>query len=289
MILQKEHSFFFNHVSLAPNEQIGLHQQAMWELSYMCVGSGMRLVGDMTEPFKNGEVVMIPPEIPHCCFFNHEDVDINGQISNISITFTDEFLNTCSAAFPELREYVSRLKEIHVAVKFDKHEAVSIASVMQSMCNQNDVERLVSMIRLLVLTSSADRARVVGTYTKADRDQERLNMIHTYVICNAARNISLDDVVRYVGMNRSAFCTFFKRVTGKTFVTYLNEYRVELACRLLEQKNIPVSEICYQVGFADIPYFNRTFKKIKGCSPSKYGSAIHFSDITNKTTNGRKF
>lgn len=268
-MLQKEHSFFFNYVSLAPNEQIGLHQQALWELSYVCTGSGMRLVGDTTEPFKSDEVVMIPPEIPHCWFFNHEDVDANGHISNISITFADEFLTNCSSSFPELREYVDRLKEVSAAVKFDKRDAVAIASIMKSMCAQNDVERFASMIRLLGMISSTDQARIVGSYIKADKEQERLNMIHTYVVCNAARSISLDDVVQYVGMNRSAFCTFFKRITGKTFVTYLNEYRVEQACRLLKLKNIPVSEICYQVGFTDIPYFNRTFKKIKGCSPTE--------------------
>lgn len=44
-------SFTFENVHLAPDEQIGLHQQSTWELSYVIVGSGMRLIGDMTEPF----------------------------------------------------------------------------------------------------------------------------------------------------------------------------------------------------------------------------------------------
>ena len=95
-------------------------------------------------------------------------------------------------------------------------------------------------------------------------------MIRIFVTCNAYRNISLDDVVRHVGMNKSAFCTFFKQSIGKTFITYLNEYRIELACQLLKQENISISEICYHVGFTDIPYFNRVFKKHKGCSPSQY-------------------
>ena len=51
-------SFTFENVHLAPDEQIGLHQQSTWELSYVIVGSGMRLIGDMTEPFLGGEVVM---------------------------------------------------------------------------------------------------------------------------------------------------------------------------------------------------------------------------------------
>ena len=52
-------SFTFENVHLAPDEQIGLHQQSTWELSYVIVGSGMRLIGDMTEPFLGGEVVTL--------------------------------------------------------------------------------------------------------------------------------------------------------------------------------------------------------------------------------------
>ena len=54
-------SFTFDDVCLAPGEQIGLHEQATWELSYIIVGSGMRLIGDRTEPFGSGEVVAICP------------------------------------------------------------------------------------------------------------------------------------------------------------------------------------------------------------------------------------
>ena len=94
-----------------------------------------------------------------------------------------------------------------------------------------------------------------------------MNQIQTYVICNAKRDITLDDVARYVGMNRASFCIFFKKATGKTFVTYLNEYRIGLACQLLRQKRMTVSEICYNVGFNNVPYFNRTFKRHKASPP----------------------
>lgn len=269
MLLEKQ-SFLYDYVRLSPKEQIGLHRQSSWELTLIVIGSGIKLIGDTTEPFQSGEVVMIPPEIPHCWYFNGNNTDTDGKIVNITLSFTNEFLNHCSLNFPELYRYIEDLKNIQEALKYNDPQSITIASILKSMYKQNEVERLSSMIRLLAILPLADKTRIVGKYKKKDRRQERLDMIRIFVICNVYRNISLDDVVRHVGMNKSAFCTFFKQTIGKTFITYLNEYRIELACQLLKQDNISISEICYHVGFTDIPYFNRVFKKYKGCSPSQY-------------------
>ena len=269
MLLEKQ-SFLYDYVRLSPKEQIGLHRQSSWELTLVVIGSGIKLIGDTIEPFQSGEVVIIPPEIPHCWYFNGNNTDTEGKIVNITLSFTNEFLDHCSKAFPELRRYIEDLKKNQEALKYNDSQSIAIASILKSINEQNEVERLSSLIKLLAILSLVDKAHTVGKYKEKDRKQERLDMIRIFVTCNAYRNISLDDVVRHVGMNKSAFCTFFKQSIGKTFITYLNEYRIELACQLLKQENISISEICYHVGFTDIPYFNRVFKKHKGCSPSQY-------------------
>ncbi len=266
----EKHSFSYDHVRLYPEEQIGLHRQPSWELSLVVIGSGMRLIGDTTEPFRSGEVVIIPPDIPHCWYFDGGDTAPDGRIENITLLFTEDFLDNCSQNFSELRRCVENLRKNREALRYDGSQSRTIAAILKSMNGQSDVERLSSIIRLLAILPSADKAHTVGRYREMDKRQERLDMIRIFVTCNVQRNISLDDVVRHVGMSKSAFCTFFRQSTGKTFITYLNEYRIELACRLLRQEDMPVSEVCYHAGFTDIPYFNRTFRKHKGCSPSQY-------------------
>ena len=139
-------SFTFENVHLAPDEQIGLHQQSTWELSYVIVGSGMRLIGDMTEPFLGGEVVMIPPEIPHCWYFEGDDTDAQGRIANITVTFDNDFLDRCSGTFPELCGHIDKLKKKYDAVKFDKGKSEAIIVLLEEMCNQSEAERVASMI-----------------------------------------------------------------------------------------------------------------------------------------------
>ena len=80
----ENHSYTFDCVHLAPDEQIGSHQHSTWELSYVITGAGMRTIGDMTEPFSSGEVVLVPPGISHCWYFDNKVTDTEGKIENIT-------------------------------------------------------------------------------------------------------------------------------------------------------------------------------------------------------------
>lgn len=80
--------------------------------------------------------------------------------------------------------------------------------------------------------------------------------------------ITLDEIAKEVGMNRSAFCSYFKRCKGMTFSQFVTEYRLNTACELLKHSSKGVSEICYLVGFNDLPHFIRVFTKTIGISPS---------------------
>ena len=71
-------------------------------------------------------------------------------------------------------------------------------------------------------------------------------------------------------MNRSAFCSYFKKCKGITFSQFVTQYRLNTACELLKHSQKQISEICFIVGFNDVPHFNRVFKKQKGISPKEY-------------------
>ena len=97
-----------------------------------------------------------------------------------------------------------------------------------------------------------------------------MDRIRTYVICNHGRHVVVDDVARFVGMNKSAFCVFFRKMAGKTFVQYLNEYRIQMACRMLEKGEKSVSEVCYAVGFSSPSYFAKCYKEYYGENPTDF-------------------
>ncbi len=91
-----------------------------------------------------------------------------------------------------------------------------------------------------------------------------------YITENYDKDISLDDVSRYLNLSPYYFSKLFKSETGTTFVEYLTNLRMERAQELLKDETLSIKEICASVGYADPNYFSRTFKKNVGVTPTVY-------------------
>lgn len=84
------------------------------------------------------------------------------------------------------------------------------------------------------------------------------------------KDISLDDVSREVDISPYYFSKIFKEETGKNFVEYVTEIRMNRAKELLVGTDMSMKEICSEIGYADPNYFSRTFKKNTGLTPTEY-------------------
>lgn len=82
--------------------------------------------------------------------------------------------------------------------------------------------------------------------------------------------LSLDYVCSALNVSNSYFSSIFKKEVGKSFVTYLTDYRMEKAIHLIVETNEKSYEIAEHVGYLDANYFSYVFKKSVGMSPSKY-------------------
>ncbi|MBR2472304.1 MAG: helix-turn-helix transcriptional regulator, partial [Clostridia bacterium] len=98
----------------------------------------------------------------------------------------------------------------------------------------------------------------------------KLKNVLTYMRENYDKQLSLEDMAKSAGMSPKYFCLFFRNMTGKTPLEYLNGYRVEKASKELIKTYKTVTEIAYACGFNDLSYFIKTFKKHKGVTPAKF-------------------
>ena len=66
----------------------------------------------------------------------------------------------------------------------------------------------------------------------------------------------------------------FKKVTGKTFTHFVNEYRLVHASKLLADTSLSITDVCFESGFNNFSHFNKQFKEFTGKSPSDYRKEI---------------
>ena len=91
---------------------------------------------------------------------------------------------------------------------------------------------------------------------------------------NAADDITLDDLVNYIGYSRTWFFSFFKNQTGVTPGAYLRNCRLERAKSLLSRSSRTIAEVAASCGLGDPAHFCRLFRKMTGLTPNAYRAMV---------------
>ncbi|MCX6895460.1 MAG: AraC family transcriptional regulator, partial [Verrucomicrobia bacterium] len=155
-----------------------------------------------------------------------------------------------------------------------------MAALLQEIELQKGVPRTISLLKLFNRGANALRhSRLLcseGYVFRPDMYAERrINAICRYVFENSNRRITLTEAARRAAMNPSAFCRYFSKVTGKRFMTFVNEIRIGHVCRALIETDRDVAEIAFSCGFESLSNFSRWFGELHKISPSRFRSAHH--------------
>ncbi len=116
-----------------------------------------------------------------------------------------------------------------------------------------------------------ERAWTVLNQRQRSHSHAKAEAAEEYIRANAHRpDLSLSAVCGALSVSKSYFSPLFKEHTGKTFVEYLTDLRVERAKELLLRDPLKSYEVAERVGFRDAHYFSLTFKKTTGVSPTEF-------------------
>lgn len=246
------------------------------EIIYIEKGTGTRFVGDHSESFKEGDIGLIGPNLPHV--WRSDSIyreNIQGLTTHVLVVhFHDTIFRGPLAILPEMQSINQLLYESQYGIKFTGSATEQVEKQMKEIINTTGVEKLVRLIKMLDFMAKTDDKHLLAStgYSKIRKstDFDRFDKAHRFMIENFQKSISLEAVSAIIGMTPTSFCRYFKKHTSKSFHTVLNEIRIGHACKLLIENKMNISGICHESGFSNISNFNEQFKKIKGISPSQY-------------------
>ena len=255
-----------------------LHQHPEIQLTVIKQSHGTLIAGDYVGPFTAGDVFVIGPNQPHV--FRNDEYFFKKKSKAIAVSiFFDE--TTIAASFwqlPELKSLQSFLRNSVSGFRITGHKRKLAAEKLEQLVKTDGIDKLILFLELLKILSTKKEMiplakqtiqRNIKTY-----DGKRLNKVLEFTFSEYHRPIKLEEVAAIANLSVEAFCKYFKTRTRKTYISFLNEIRINNACKLLSGEDKSIADVCYETGFSNLSNFNRIFKKIKNTSPRDYRNQL---------------
>lgn len=250
------------------------HYHPEIELVFVNGGSGKRQIGSHISYYSDGDLVLIGSNLPHCGFTNEQ----TGNKNETVIQMRPDFLGNDFLKIPELKNIQYLLNKAKGGIAFGPETKKAIARTIEAMGNQSPLDRLLSMISILNTLETNNEYTILNadgfSLELQVQDNDRINIVFNYVKDHFQEPIQLDVVSSLVNMTTPSFCRYFKKITNKTFTTFVNEYRLVHASKLLAENTMSITEICFESGFNNFSHFNKSFKGFTGKSASHYRSEL---------------
>ena len=256
-----------------------LHRHDEWQITWVEQGEGTLIAGNNMLSFRPGDVFLIGGNLPHLFKSNPEYFvgDESKSIKACSLYFNPAGILEALFHLPEMKVLGSFLKNNKHGFKIANQHTQDIYPKILEIHKASGTEVLLSLIRLLNSIQSMGEdleALCSEVYSSNISENEgiRLSNIINFIMRNYSTPIALEDISNAAYMTPQAFCRYFKKHTGHTFVSFLNGVRINDACNsLISGKEADcISRVAYKAGFNSITNFNRVFKSVTGQSPSAY-------------------
>lgn len=258
------------------------HFHEEYELVMIEKSRGQKFIGDKVRNFKEGDLMLIGPKIPHFFRNNTAYYKKNGKLeaSSIFIHFTNDFLGKNFFDLPEMNQVQKLLESAHYALEIHGSVKPKIIKTLCSMCEQSAPQRLVSLLDILVTLSESNETSPVlsSVFNEAkymnniygNNGESRIHTVFQYIMNNFHREIYVNEIAAILHMSSAAFSRYFKHHTRKTFSDYVTELRISHACKLLMMDDQSISQISTNSGFENLSNFYKHFRRITGVIPKEY-------------------
>lgn len=250
------------------------HYHPEYELTLILKGKGKRYVGNSLAPYKEGDLVLLGSNLPHC--WKSENAK-RGKINASSVVtqFTGDFLGPEFMSKTEMTGIKQLLERSKYGVHFINSSAASIQEDILAMEKETmPFRKMIMFLEILQKLASSKEYTLLDkqhhSFVHSLSEQKKINEVIAYIVDNFREKIILERAAQKTGMTPTSFCKYFKRQTRKTFIETVMEYRINYAAQQLVDTDKAVSDIGFESGFGDVSHFYKTFRGKKKLSPLQY-------------------
>ncbi len=254
-----------------------LHRHAEVQLTWIIEGEGTLVAGNSMHNFQKNEIFWIGAKQPHVfksdpSYFENKS---KKRTHSLDIFFNIDAQLSSFFSIPEIRNLKTFIEQQNNGFSVPSNKVNKISGKMLLVSSTNGAEQFIHFINLLKELSALPHLNPLSSESTAanvkDTEGIRIAKIYNYVMNNYTEQISLEEIAKIAYMTPQAFCRYFKKHTHNTLVAFINQVRVNEACKkLVENQNDTIACIAYNSGFNSITNFNRVFKSVVKKSPKQY-------------------
>ena len=272
--LALECSFSIRH-DRAPHFYNRWHYHPEIELVHIQQGSGTQFVGDNIQRFEPGDVLLLGPDLPHYwrCDADYFKAESGLVAEATVIHFRADFWGTSFIQLPENRALTQLLQQARCGIRLCEPVRTEVKQLMTRLLTETGTARLVSLLQILGVVAASEQELLTSSPHPTagnEADTERINQIYAYSLTHFQRAIPLADIAAVANLSPHSFCRYFKAHSRKSYSRFLLELRVRHACRLLQEGELSIAQVCFESGFNQFSGFNKYFRQITGKNPLQY-------------------
>lgn len=183
-----------------------------------------------------------------------EDFEIHKNLSN--------FVNINTQTCIVFRKNEPKTKEL----------TVYLNNIFSEYISKNTAYELYIKAHLCNIVAFLSRHNILNVASQFfnEKNISKIMPALDYIDKHYREEITLEELSSVLNLNSSYFCRLFKRATNSTFIEYLNFIRICKSELMLTSSDKTIADISLELGFASVSYFNKIFKRFKGCTPTEY-------------------
>jgi len=236
-----------------------LHKHKHWEIMLVLDGKVQHKINKLTQNATKGYACLIRPNDAHCFTF----VDKKSEV--LTFGFSNTITKNLLALYPLSEEELNSKKPLSFSLQENTLEAVVSKALAAQFYPKELYEKYtVLIVNRLFLAYNEQRLNSTEAYP------EWLNSFLLLVKNPKYLRMPLSELVKFTPYSCSHFTMLFKKYTGKTVVSYLQELKLIRAKELLRNTDYKISEIIVDLNYESLSQFTHTFKKFTGLSPSAW-------------------